>query len=288
MAVKFFGQFLLEKGVVSSEILLQAVKLQESVNLKFGEVALAAKLIAPADVERIHNAQRAKDLKFGDMAVKLGILSDEQVSQVLTLQKKSHLYIGEALVKVGGLADDDLPRYLDEFKIDQAPYVTDKIAIPPGFPHPEIWEMLADLTYKMLTRIAGVQCRLGECRSAGRLPAHAMVAAMDLQGDAVGRCLFAVSPGTREKIARAILKEESVAGESEEILDDTVMEFLNIVCGNVAAKAAQRGKAIDILPPLTFHPGGEGIAAPPDSLGLFFDLHLADGEKAELAVFLPK
>ena len=288
MAVKFFGQYLVEKGVVSRESVLKAIELQESVNLKFGETALAINLITPADVERIHAAQRSEDLMFGDMAVKLGIISNEQVTQVLTRQKNSHLYIGEALVQVGGMNAQDLPRYLDDFKADQAPYITSKVAIPPGLPHSEVWALYADLTAKMFTRIVGVQCRLGDCRLADRLEGNAVVAAMDMQGDATARCLLAVSANIQKRIARAILEEETVDTESVEVLDDTVMEFVNIVCGSVAAKAAQQGKAIEILPPLVFHPGSEGVAVPVSSQGLFFRLHLADEERVEIAVFVQR
>ncbi|NTW88764.1 MAG: chemotaxis protein CheX, partial [Desulfobulbaceae bacterium] len=41
MAVKFFGQFLIEQGVVTSDALLNAINLQDKNNLKLGEMAVA-------------------------------------------------------------------------------------------------------------------------------------------------------------------------------------------------------------------------------------------------------
>ena len=87
MAVKFFGQFLVEKGVVTREVLLQAIELQESVNLSFGATAMAMGLLTEADIEKVHNAQRCEDLRFGDMAVKLELLTADQMQQVLTRQR---------------------------------------------------------------------------------------------------------------------------------------------------------------------------------------------------------
>ena len=288
MAVKFFGQFLLERGLVSRETLLAAIELQDSINLKFGETALATKLVTEADVKRIHDAQRSEDLMFGDMAVKLGILSHEQIGQILEHQQKTHVRIGEALVRVKAFSADDLPRYLEEFRIDQSMYATTQILIPSGVAHPEVWEICADLTVKMFIRMVGVQCRLGECSLVVRVPGDAFIAGIDLVGEVSARYLLAVSDEARDRIACSVLMEEEVASETEEVLDDTVLEYVNIVCGNVAAKAAQRGTSVEILPPVGLRPGSEGIPVPADCYGLFFPIILATGHRAELTLLVKR
>ena len=103
MAVMFFGQYLVEKGVVSREVLLQAIELQESVNLSVGAVAISMGLLTEADVERINQAQRTEDLRFGDMASKLGLLNQEQFQQVLTKQKNNYHPVPTAGDRIGGL-----------------------------------------------------------------------------------------------------------------------------------------------------------------------------------------
>ncbi|KAF0221742.1 MAG: hypothetical protein FD174_73 [Geobacteraceae bacterium] len=283
MAVKFFGQYLVEKGVVTRETLLKAVELQESVNLSFGDIALSMEFLSRQDIERVNQAQRSEDLRFGDMAVKLGLLTQERMQQVLTKQKNGHLYIGEALVKVGGLDEAELIQYLAEFKADQAPYITERVTIPAGVPHPEIWEMAADLTYKMLTRIARLTFRPEPCRVAGSLAESDVTATIRFNGDINACYIFAVSRGVRARIAAAILDEADVGHEPQEVLNDTVMEFINVVCGNIAAKAAQLGKALDISPPEIVNPGG--MEAQAGQVGIIFPICLSDGERAELAIF---
>lgn len=285
MAVKFFGQFLVEKGVVSREILLQAIELQESVNLSFGATALSMGIITEKDIEKVHNAQRNEDLRFGDMAVKLGILTNDQMMEVLTKQKNTHLYIGESLVKVGGLNEADLKRYLDEFKADQAQYATDKVSIPADIGDPQIWEMFVDLSYKMLTRVALLNFRPEPCYIANRMKKMDMVASMGFSGDVSGSYLMGVSFDTQARVAKAILNEEKVDHEPKEVLDDTVMEFINVACGNIAAKAAQLGKSIEIAPPEVIN-ATDGIAVPAGHKGLFFPVCLAEGGHVELAVFI--
>ncbi len=195
MAIKFFGQFLVEKGAITRLALLQAIDLQDKTNLKFGELVVEMGLMSTVDVAKIHQAQRTQDLHFGDMAVKLGILDDKQVEMVLTRQRNCHLYIGEALVKVGALNEPKLKSYLQEFKKDQVAFISEKIEIPANVPHKPIWEMVADLTFKMLTRVAGVSFRTGPCAIVKNLPSRPIIAEMGFSGSISARYLLSASEG---------------------------------------------------------------------------------------------
>lgn len=281
MAVKFFGQFLVEKGLVSREAILAAINLQEQKNLKLGEMAVSMGYITQADIDRAHNAQFSKDMKLGDLLVEMGILTLNQLQEVITRQKDTHLYIGEALVLVGSLTSEQLQQYLNEFKLDQAPYVSDKIELPAGIANSRTWEMTADLTYKMITRVLDIQFRAEKCHLVTTLGTNYMMAALDMSGDVDARYILSVSAGAQKMIAKAILREESVENESTEILEDTVMEFINVVCGNVAAKASQWGEVININPPVTIHPPAAGIPVPGHTV-LCFPIHIGEGEKMEL------
>ena len=64
------------------------------------------------------------------------------------------------------------------------------------------------------------------------------------------------------------------------------MEFINIVCGNIAAKAAQLGVQIDISPPITRDQSDSGVSVPDNHTGLMFPIYLSDGEVFELAIFI--
>ena len=285
MAVKFFGQFLVEKGIVSREAILAAIDLQEQKNLKLGEMAVSMGYITQSDIDRAHNAQFSKDMKLGDLLVEMGILNLNQLQEVITRQKDTHLYIGEALVLVGALTNEQLQQHLNEFKLDQAPYVSDRIELPEGVANRKIWETTADLTYKMITRVLDLQFRAEKCRIVKTLETNHMMAALDFSGDVEARYILSVSAGAQKMVAKAILREESVENESVEILEDTVMEFINVVCGNVAAKASQMGQVININPPVTIHPPASGIPVP-GHMALSFPIHIGEGEKMELILLI--
>jgi len=288
MAVKFFGQFLVEQDAVTGEALLHAIELQERTNLKLGEMAVTLGFITQQDIEAAHAAQLSKDMKLGDLLVDLGFLTLSQLEEVIARQKATHLYIGEALVKVGALTPEKLDYYLELFKQDQAPYAANRVEIPVWLSaqHADCWEMMVDLTYKMITRVIGVQFRPGKFVETKQIATNHMIAAMDLDGDLTARYLLSVSAGIQKAIARAILKENDVEGESEEILEDTVMEFVNIVCGNVVAKASQAGVNLEISPPVTLHPAAGGLAVTEGYRGVVFPIHVGDDEIMEMVLFV--
>lgn len=287
MAVKFFGQFLVEQDAVTGESLLHAIELQERTNLKLGEMAVTLGFITQQDIETAHAAQLSKDMKLGDLLVELGFLSKKQLDEVIARQKATHLYIGEALVKVGALTPEKLDFYLEKFKADQAPYVASHVELPSCLQEQATtWEMMVDLTYKMITRVIGIQFRPGKFVETSLISANHMFAAMDLSGDLNARYLLSVSSGIQKAIARAILKENDVEDESEEILEDTVMEFVNIVCGNVVAKASQSGVTLEISPPVTLHAPSNGLPVPDGYRGIIFPIHVGDEELMEMALLV--
>lgn len=286
MAVKFFGQFLVEQAVVSRDALLTAIELQDQKNLKLGEMALSMGYISSADIQRAHNAQMSRDMKLGDLLVEMGLLTELQLQDVITRQKNTHLYIGEALVQIGALTVEALQLHLEAFKADQARYATGAIALPVTISNSHIWEMTADLTYKMITRVLDLQFRTGACVQTTAIAPAFMMAAMDLSGDVEARYLLAVSEGLQKVIAKAILGETSVDHEPAEVLEDTVMEFVNVVCGNVAAKASQMGIIMGINPPETLHPAADGLPVPDGCTALSFPIYIQDGDTMELILLI--
>ena len=285
MAVKFFGQFLVEKGLISREQLLAALDLQKATNLKFGEMALKMGLLTEDQIIRVHNAQHSDDQRFGDIAVRIGLLTEAQAQEVLGRQQDTYIYLGAALVAVGALTDTALASHLEAFKLDQEPYVVETVAIPAGVPHPEVWEAAADLTYKMLTRLANLPYRKEQCCIVTQVQPNDIIARMELSGTLRATYLFSASSGVRAAIARTMLREE-VDNSPEELLDDAVMEFVNVVCGNLAAKVAQFGQKIQLAPPEAIHPGSEPLPVPVGRTGLQFPIHVVNGEEVALVLFV--
>ena len=162
------------------------------------------------EIAKVHQSQPNEDTRFGDKAVEMGFLTEDQLQQALTRQRNCHIYIGEALIKTGGLEKESLDRYLVQFKSDQQPNMVDKIALPAGITNQPIWEMMADLTNKMLTRVAGMSFKPGDCEVIAKLPTRNMVAEIGFSGNVSARYLLTTTPSSRKIIARSILQEEDI------------------------------------------------------------------------------
>ena len=288
MAVKFFGQFLIDNKVITKLDLLRAIELQEKANRRFGDLVIEMGLMTKEQISLTHRTQRHEDLQFGDMAVKMGFISTDQVQQVLNRQHREHLYIGEALVKLEIITEENLGLYLSEFKQTQNVYVAEKIVIPPAVPHQPIWEIVADMTYKMLTRVAGVTFRTTSCSTTRTLPERPVIVEMKFSGSVNARYLLTISDNTRKLIAKAILKEGKVETGTAGEIDESVKEFVDIVGGNVASKAAQLGYSIDITPAQIRTQSKMDLKIPEKQTGLLFPIFFSNGEGLELTILVQR
>jgi CheY-specific phosphatase CheX len=263
MSVKFFGQFLLERKKITSEQLLQAVRYQDARNLKFGDYARKLGYLTAQDVRRLNNEQKRADMLIGELSVKLGLLSRPQVDEVLTMQKNDHVLLGEAVVAMGFLPEADISRELLAFHEDQKPYAPADIRVPDGVGDAETFRSMADLTRKMLMRIAKLDAKIGTASVVANGPARQYAAvAVHFRADTKFTYVLAVSRAAAVPIATGIIGLDA-SGEKDAMLVDSVQEFCNIVCGNVIAAMARRGKSVDISPP-------EALSAEGGEYALFY------------------
>ena len=85
MAAKFLGQFLLERGTITSPQLLAALDAQRASNPLLGELAVHHGMLSEAQARRINERQRAEDRRFGDIAQDMGLLDGAQLDVLLAV-----------------------------------------------------------------------------------------------------------------------------------------------------------------------------------------------------------
>jgi len=101
MSNQYFGQYLLNKGILTHVQLRRALQCEQIVKVKLGVLAANAGLMTAAQVEAVHDLQWAKDQKFGTLAVQQGYLTSEQVDGLLESQQERHLTIIQAIIDQG-------------------------------------------------------------------------------------------------------------------------------------------------------------------------------------------
>jgi hypothetical protein len=113
---KFFGQYLVEKGIVSSVQLDEAINLQQDNNSLLGTMALNKGYLSKESMEIILAEQKKINRKFGDLAYERGLLTREQVEELIEEQSKNHCFIGEALLRLGYMQAAPLHEHLENFR----------------------------------------------------------------------------------------------------------------------------------------------------------------------------
>jgi CheY-specific phosphatase CheX len=272
MGIKFFGQFLLERGAITRDQLLQATELQNTRNRPLGAIAVEQGYLTPEQARRINSEQQSTDRRFGELALELGFMTEPQVHEVLKLQSQSRIRIGEAMLAVGCITEEQLARQLSDFQIDQAVYQTGRVELPPGTPHVEFVSTVIDLTEKMLLRVGGLTGKRGLAQNVAqealRIPGL-LTLYIPFTGQVKARCTISASRDVALTLAQRILGDDVTV--SDELGLDALKEFCNIVTGNVCAKHSRDDDPLEIGPPV------DGVGAAPGRGGVMVPLHLPDG-----------
>ena len=98
MFAEFFGNFLLNKNIVSPEELKNALDEKAKIRLKIGTIAINKAYMTPKEVKEINELQKNKDKYFGELAIEKGYLKKNQLDNLLNEQKSDYLLLAQALI----------------------------------------------------------------------------------------------------------------------------------------------------------------------------------------------
>ncbi len=250
MGVKFFGQYLIERGEVTAEQVRVALDLMDQENRSIGELAVEGRLISKADADKVNAEQRHRDMPFGELAVEMGLLSEEQIDNLVQLQWRTRLRIGQALVRLGLLGTEKLEELLVRYEEDQAPYRIENLALPESIEGNALAPYVLRLFPNLLMRVARIATRVGGGERISEPPDLPVRVAVSVSGDSgLLICLLGDDAFSRQVAAKASgLDAESL---DREMLLDGVGEFLNVLAGNAMALAERNGIALELDPPQT-------------------------------------
>ncbi len=256
MGIKFFGQWLLERGVISSDQLLRAVEMQKEKNLRFGDYARVNGYLKDKDVQRLQEEQMHADMRIGELAVNLGMLTKEQVDEILTMQENDHILLGEALMRSGFISWIVLQKELDAFLGDQKEYSPGVVVVPKEARDADLVRAIVDLTQKILGRVANLESKVKPGLVLLGEPEHnfAMVY-LSLSGAVEYDYILSAPREAAVAVASGLMDTEA-SGETDEMLIDSMMELANTACGSVTARLAKQGKKVSCSPPSMVEPQG--------------------------------
>ncbi len=275
MGIKFFGQFLIENGVVDSDQIRAALKLMEEENRSLGTLAEAGGILTAEEAVKVNAQQRTCDVPFGELAVEMGLLSEEQVEYLLGFQEQTRLRIGQALVRQGALANDRLLELLVQFENEQALFRIGNVDLPEGLESNLLAATVLDLLPKLLVRVASIGVRVGKGQAAADAPDLPVRTAVAVTGD-VGLliCLLSNEEFSLQLAGATAGLDESrleAARQNVALLTDGVGEFLNVLAGNAMGVLERKQITTELAPPQ---------CDPELDSGYLFDLAVSVGKAA--------
>ncbi len=249
LGMKFFGQYLLEKGLINAEQLLKGVEYQKSINLSLEEIALKKGLLSKEQVERINNVQKNDlDREFGEIAIEGKFLTKETLEEVLKEQKETRIYIGESLVKIGALSSGKLDEMLKEYKEEQE---KDQWAIGAKLENIQnkiVVKTFVNFTMKMFQKIIKETVKLKACLSSvDNFNLRNYTIGQKATGDFKVSFVVNIPEDIALKIVSTLFGKQ--IQEIKEMEIDALKEFLNIINGNCCAKLSNVGINIETTPP---------------------------------------
>jgi hypothetical protein len=116
MFTQYFGQYLLQRGILTGEQLREVIEAQKETRVKLGVLALNQGYMTPEQVVEVHQEQTRRDKRFGEIAVELKYLTETQVEQLLSAQKSDHLVLGQTLIDRELLTYETFSELLQRYK----------------------------------------------------------------------------------------------------------------------------------------------------------------------------
>ena len=118
MKTTFFGQFLLDQGLITQRQLNEAIALQRESNVLLGSLAINNGFMTREQVLDVMQEQQYRHGRFGELARRKNYLADDQVQELLQAQGSNHVFLGEALTRRNYLDIRELTRQLKRFEED--------------------------------------------------------------------------------------------------------------------------------------------------------------------------
>jgi len=116
MGSMFFGQYLLSKGAIDREALIDAIERQRRTNLSLVELAVRDGCIEPRVGQSILTRYRTTETGLEELCIEYGKISEEKLDELREIQRSDWVRIGAALVAGGHLSRDEVEEHLAVFQ----------------------------------------------------------------------------------------------------------------------------------------------------------------------------
>ncbi len=113
--MKYFGEYLVSKGIITEEILINAIFHQTRLIPTVAEIVFKKRLISPSQVLGALKIQHEKKIDFKTACQHLALWTDELERHVYNEIKQNTMPLGQILISSGAIDLTTITKALDEF-----------------------------------------------------------------------------------------------------------------------------------------------------------------------------
>jgi len=259
MATMFFGQYLLAKGAINSEALLEALDRQRRSNLSLPELAVQQGLIDRSQANSIMVHYRMSDAPIEVILEENGGLDHEQIQRLQRRQRSSWLRIGAALVEGGHLSEDELGAKLADYRSLESAVNQEIREAMHHLPDSEAVSACVELTVFHFARVSGRPAKLESVSvEPDEFEGDRQRFSQRIVGDGDYTIAVDLPPVLVASVAKGMLGFDIEAGTETEA--DAVCEVINLIGGNACTRVEQLGRLLRPEPPQWS--GSVGVVSP--------------------------
>lgn len=242
MSSQYFGQYLLEKGIITPDQLLTAINHQKAVNMKLGVLAMDKKYMTSQQVEDILEIQKERDAQFGELAVENKIITTDQLTELLSIQKSERIFLGESLVEKGYLTLQQLENCLTEYKKYEGEIKSEVLSelnsINPRYS--TIIKDSIEVIQKMLIRVADKQSKIISCYEGADYKTDSeYIILNEIYGDRSFTVGLSLSGSILLSLASSVFKK--ILETMDDYTMDCIKELHNMICAYICGALSKKG-----------------------------------------------
>lgn len=118
MLTQFFGNYLLDKKIITPDQLLESLRYKNAHSRKLGNLAVSAGYMTETEVEDVHSIQATVDKKFAEIAVHMKYLTVAQADELIKAQHLGYLLLGNAVMTLGFCSQDVISKAIADYEFD--------------------------------------------------------------------------------------------------------------------------------------------------------------------------
>lgn len=255
MFSQIFAQYLLNKELLTSVQVQEALESRHVVQVKLGILAMNQGFLTAAQVEEIHSLQYRIDKRFGEIALDEGYLSEKQLMTLLETQESDHLNLGQTLVDKNLMSLEQLESVLADYRQESnlnqqldilllKERIRTQLHLPPEDEHIELYYDYISLFLRAMVRFLDTS----------PLPVSAVhegdqnrwYVSQSMTGDVTLHSSFAAEDSVLLELARRYSGEQIC--EMNELAIDSIGEFLNVTNGLFCINLSNMGLDLDLHP----------------------------------------